>query len=141
MAAHMMAFGRAGETPKSGMAQLAAGLGVVQGVVIDQHFEQRGRFGRLLAIVAQSPALIGLGLDEDTCAIVYADRSMEVIGKGAVTVIDGSRVQSDAHRAKAHRPIMVSGAIVHSLPAGTWFDLRSRALLAGAPGQEREASE
>lgn len=141
MAAHMMAFGRGGETPKQRMAQLAAGLGILQGVVVDQHFEQRGRFGRLLAVVAQSPSLLGIGLDEDTCAIVYADRSMEVVGKGAVTVIDGSKVQTDAHQAKGHRPIMISGAIVHSLPGGAWFDLRARALLAGAPGEEREASE
>ncbi|HET7236331.1 MAG TPA: cyanophycinase [Actinomycetota bacterium] len=141
MAGHMMAFGRSGETPKNRMAQLAAGLGILQGVVIDQHFEQRGRFGRLLAVVAQSPALVGIGLDEDTCAIVYADRSMEVAGRGAVTLIDGSHVVTDAHRAKGHKPIMVSGAIVHSLPDGTWFDLRARRLIADPPGQEREASE
>ncbi len=141
MAAHMMAFGRPGETPKNRMAQLAAGLAILDGVVIDQHFEQRGRFGRLLAIVAQSPSLIGVGLDEDTCAIVYADRTMEVVGKGAVTLLDGSRVLTDAHQAKAHRPILVSGAIVHSLPGGAWFDLRARTLLSGAPGEELEASE
>jgi cyanophycinase len=141
MAAHMMAFGRSGETPKNRMAQLAAGLGVLQGVVIDQHFQQRGRFGRLLAVVAQSPSLIGLGLDEDTCAIVYGGRTMEVVGRGAVTVIDGSHATTDAHRAKGHRPILVSGAIVHSLPDGTWFDLRGRFRLADPPGVEREASE
>jgi cyanophycinase len=141
LAAHMMAFGRSGETPKTRMAQLAAGLGIVQGVVVDQHFEQRGRFGRLLAVVAQSPSLVGIGLDEDTCAIVHADRTLEVIGRGAVTLIDGSHVVTDAHQAKGHRPIMVSGAIVHSLSAGTWFDLRARRLLSGGPGQEREASE
>jgi cyanophycinase len=50
-------------------------------------------------------------------------------------------VQTDAHQAKGHRPIMVSGAVVHSLPDGSWFDLRGRALLAEAPGVEREASE
>jgi cyanophycinase len=110
-------------------------------VVIDQHFEQRGRFGRLLAVVAQSPSLLGIGLDEDTSAIVYADRSMEVVGKGAVTVLDGSRAQTDAHQAKGHRPILVSGAVVHALPDGSWFDLRGRTLLAEAPGEEREASE
>lgn len=141
MATHMMAFGRSGETPKNRMAQLAAGLGILHGVVIDQHFEQRGRFGRLLAVVAGSPSLVGIGLDEDTAAIVYGDRTLEVVGRGAVTVIDGSRVRSDVHHAKAHRALMVSGAIVHSLPDGSWFDLRSRALLAGAPGAEREASE
>jgi cyanophycinase len=141
MAAHMMAFGRAGESPKHRMAQLAAGLGVLTGLVIDQHFEQRGRFGRLLAVVAHSPSLVGLGLDEDTAAIVHADRMLEVIGRGAVTVIDGSHVETDAHQAKGHRPILVSGAIVHSLPGGTWFDLRARALVAGEGGREREASE
>jgi cyanophycinase len=141
LATHMMAFGRAGESPKARMAQLAAGLGILSGVVVDQHFSQRGRVGRLLAVVAQSPSLVGLGLDEDTCAIVHADRTMEVIGRGAVTVIDGSHVLTDAHKAKGHRPIMVSGAIVHSLPTGTWFDLRARTLLADPPGIEREASE
>jgi cyanophycinase len=141
MAAHMMAFGRAGESPKQRMAQMAAGLGLLTGVVVDQHFSERGRFGRLLAVVASSPSLVGIGLDEDTCAIVHADRTIEVIGRGAVTVVDGSQVVTDAHQAKGHRPIMVSGAIVHSLPAGTWFDLRARRLLAGEPGEEREASE
>lgn len=141
MAAHMMAFGRSGESPKNRMAQLAAGLGVLTGVVIDQHFSERGRFGRLLAVVAHSPSLVGIGLDEDTCAIVHANRTLEVIGRGAVTVVDGSHVVTDSHQVKGHRPIMVSGAVVHSLPAGTWFDLRGRRLLAGEPGQEREASE
>ena len=141
MAAHMVAFGRAGESPKNRMAQMAAGLGVLTGVVIDQHFAERGRFGRLLAVVAYSPSLVGIGLDEDTCAIVHGNRTMEVIGRGAVTVVDGSHVITDAHQAKGHRPFMVSGAIVHSLPSGTWFDLRGRRLVADEPGEEREASE
>jgi cyanophycinase len=141
MAAHMMAFGRSGESPKNRMAQMAAGLGLLTGVVIDQHFAERGRFGRLLSVVAFSPSLVGIGLDEDTCAIVHADRTLEVIGRGAVTVVDGSQVVTDAHQAKGHRPFLVSGAVVHSLPAGSWFDLRGRRLLAGEPGEEREASE
>jgi cyanophycinase len=141
MAAHMMAFGRSGESPKHRMAQMAAGLGLLTGVVIDQHFSERGRFGRLLAVVANSPSLVGIGLDEDTAAVVHADRTLEVIGRGAVTVVDGSHVVTDAHQAKAHRPFLVSGAVVHSLPAGTWFDLRGRRLLSGEPGEEREASE
>jgi cyanophycinase len=140
MASHMMAFGRPGESPKNRMAQLAAGLGILSGLVIDQHFSQRGRIGRLLSVIAHSPSLIGIGLDEDTCAVVYPDRSMEVLGRGAVTVIDGSRVVTDVHQAKGFKPIMVSGAIVHSLPSGTWFHLRSRSLLAEPAGAEREAS-
>ena len=125
------------------MAQLSAGLGILQGLVIDQHFEQRGRIGRRLAIVAGSPSLLGVGLDEDTCAIVHADQTIQVIGRGAVTIVDGSHVKTDAYRGKGYRPLMVSGAVLHSLPAGYWFDLRSRKLLAAddALAAEREASE
>jgi cyanophycinase len=142
MASHMVAFGQSGPTPKHRMVQLAAGLGVIQNVVIDQHFEQRGRVGRLLALVAQSPALLGIGVDEDTCAIVHPDRTLQVMGKGAVTIVDGSQVKTDAFRGKGYRPLMVSGAILHSLPAGYRFDLRGRTLLAEPRAlEQREASE
>ncbi len=143
MASHMVAFGRTGPTPKNRMVQLSAGLGILSGLVIDQHFGERGRIGRLLALVAQSPSLLGLGLDEDTCAIVFSDHSLHVIGRGAVTIVDGSHVRTDAYRGKGYKPLMVSGAMLHSLPAGYWFDLRGRRLLAGegALEDEREASE
>ena len=68
LASHMVAFGNAGPTPKNRMVQLSAGLGILHGLVIDQHFGERGRIGRLLALVAQSPSLLGIGIDEDTCA-------------------------------------------------------------------------
>lgn len=126
---HMVAFGASGATPKHRMAQISAGLGLLKGVVVDQHFEQRTRLGRLLAVVAQSPSLIGLGLDEDTAAIVHEDESMEVVGRGAVTIVDGSHVLTDAFQTKGHRPMMVSGVILHSLPSGYRFDLRDRKLL------------
>jgi cyanophycinase len=129
LGAHMVAFGRTGSTPKHRMVHLAAGLGIVPGVLVDQHFEQRGRIGRLLALVAQSPSLLGIGIDEDTCAVVTADRTLSVIGRGAVTIVDGSHVATDAYRGKGYRPVMVSGAILHSLPSGYRFDMRARALL------------
>jgi cyanophycinase len=143
MASHMVAYGNPGSTPKNRMVHLSAGLGIIESVVIDQHFEQRGRIGRLLALVAQSPSLLGVGVDEDTCAIMFADRTMHVLGKGAVTIVDGRHVTTDAYRGKGYKPLMVSGAILHSLPSGTWFDLRRRELLAGPSGGrvEREASE
>ena len=143
MASHMVAFGQSGPTPKNRMVQLSAGLGILEGMVVDQHFEQRSRIGRLLALVAQSPSLLGVGIDEDTCAIVHPDRTLQVIGKGAVTIVDGSHVKTDAYRGKGYKPLMVSGAVLHSLPSGYWFDLRTRELLAGphASEREREASE
>ena len=141
VAAHMVAFGRSGASPKHRMIHLSAGLGLVQGVVVDQHFEQRGRWGRLLAAVALSPRLLGIGLDEDTAALIQADRTLEVIGRGAVTIVDGSQVATDAHQMRGHRPMMVSGAIVHALPSGYRYDLRARRLLPDGEDRELEASE
>src|SRR5919109_2252889 len=126
---HMMAFGSSGATPKHRMAQVSVGLGLLVNVVIDQHFEQRTRLGRLLAVVAQSPSLIGLGLDEDTAAIIDANDVLEVIGRGSVTIVDGSDVITDAFQATGHKPMMVSNARLHSLPSGYRFDLRARRVL------------
>jgi cyanophycinase len=143
MASHMVAFGNPGPTPKNRMVQLSAGLGILSGIVVDQHFGERGRIGRLLALVAQSPSLLGVGIDEDTCAIVFPNQTLQVIGKGAVTVVDGTHVATDAYRGKGYKPLMISGAVLHSLPSGYRFDLRGRRLLAdeGALEDEREASE
>jgi cyanophycinase len=126
---HMMAFGSSGATPKHRMAQVSVGLGLLVNVVVDQHFEQRTRLGRLLAVVAQSPSLIGLGLDEDTAAIIDANDVLEVIGRGSVTIVDGSEVITDAFQTTGHRPMMVSNARLHSLPSGYRFDLRARRVL------------
>jgi cyanophycinase len=126
---HMMAFGSSGETPKNRMAQMAAGLGLLHNVIVDQHFEQRTRIGRLIAIVAQSPSLLGIGVDEDTAAIVYADQTLEVIGRGVVTIVDASDAVTNSYMAKGYRPMLVSGVTLHSLPRGSRFDMAARALL------------
>ena len=140
-ATHMVAFGRPGASPKHRMIHISAGLGLVDGVIVDQHFEQRGRMGRLLAAVALSPRLIGIGLDEDTAAIIHADRSLEVIGRGSVTLVDGSNLATDAFHMKGHRPMMVSGAVIHALPSGYRFDLRARRLIGDGQAELPEASE
>ena len=81
MSTHMVAFGASGATPKQRMVQMAAGLGLLPGVIVDQHFEQRNRLGRLLAIIAQNPSLLGIGVDEDTAGVVGPDRVLEVVGR------------------------------------------------------------
>jgi cyanophycinase len=126
---HMVAFGSGGATPKQRMTQLAAGLGLVEGCVIDQHFAQRNRYGRLLMVVAQSPNLLGIGVDEDTAAVITEGRYLGVLGRGAVTVIDGRDVTSNAHNATRTRTLMISGARLHVLPEGARFDLVSRGLV------------
>src|SRR4029453_682223 len=82
---HMVAFGPGGATPKQRMTQVAAGLGLLPDCVIDQHFAQRNRYGRLLMIVAQSPQLLGMGVDEDTAAVITTSAQGErltVVGRG-----------------------------------------------------------
>ena len=130
LADHMIAFGSGGATPRQRMSQLSAGLGLLPGVVVDQHFEQRNRYGRLLSLVAQSPALLGMGVDEDTAAVVHEGRRLEVVGRGAVTLIDGRHLISNAFAAQRTAPLLVSGAVLHVLPSGSQFDLATRTLIA-----------
>jgi cyanophycinase len=130
MSSHMIAFGASGATPKQRMAQVAAGLAVLPGVIIDQHFQQRNRLGRLLSLIAQNPSLLGLGIDEDTAGVVGPDHVMEVIGRGSITVVDGSGSETNAWEIGGHRPIMISNVVLHSLPAGYRFDLRARSRVA-----------
>jgi cyanophycinase len=129
---HMVAFGVGGATPKQRMTQVAAGLGLVDTTVIDQHFEQRNRYGRLLMIVAQNPQLLGLGVDEDTAAVVHrvdGTLRLRVIGRGAVTIFDPADLVTNAFEAKRSQPMLVSGVRLHVLPAGAAFDLDRRVLL------------
>jgi cyanophycinase len=126
VSSHMIAFGASGATPKQRMAQIAAGLGLLPGVIVDQHFQQRNRLGRLLSVIAQNPSLLGLGVDEDTAGVVGPDRVMEVIGRGSITVVDGAASETDAWEIRGHRPLMISGVVLHSLPAGYRFDLQRR---------------
>ena len=130
VSSHMIAFGASGATPKHRMAQIAAGLGLLPGVIVDQHFQQRNRLGRLLSLIAQNPSLLGLGVDEDTAGVVGPDSVMEVIGRGSITVVDGSASETDAWEIRGHRPLMISGVVLHSLPAGYRFDLRRRTRVA-----------
>jgi cyanophycinase len=125
---HMVAFGVGGSTPKQRMTQVAAGLGLLPSTVIDQHFEQRNRYGRLLMIVAQSPQLLGLGVDEDTAAVVHHG-VLRVVGRGAVTILDPSRITTNAFDAKRSAPLLASGVVLHVLPEGARFDLSTRELL------------
>jgi cyanophycinase len=133
---HMVAFGPGGSTPKQRMTQVAAGLGLVDNCVIDQHFAQRNRYGRLLMIVSQSPQLLGMGVDEDTAAVISRTEDgdvLRVVGRGSVTLMDGSHMVTNAHEAREHRPILASGVTLHVLPAGAEFDLDARVLLPQRP--------
>ncbi len=126
---HMIAFGDEHDSPRQGLTASAAGLGLLPGVIVDQHFSQRNRYGRLISLVARSPRLLGLGVDEDTAAVVRGGHLLEVAGTGCVFLADGSGAVSDAHLAELGAPLLVSGVVVHTLPSGASFDLTTRRLV------------
>jgi len=130
---HMIAHGRGGSTPIAGMVQLSPGLGLTNRVVIDQHFRQRDRLGRLLAALAYNPFAIGLGLDEDTAAFISPDNVLHVEGSGAVTVVDVSGLEhSSIADATRKTPLCMTGIKLHILPGGAAYDLHLR--IAHPPG-------
>lgn len=128
MSDYMISMGDEGVTPRQRGSQVSAGLGLLRGVVVDQHFDQRARYGRLMSVIAPSPHLLGIGIDENTAIIVTDRREFEVRGAGAVFVVDCRSARTDAPDARAGAPVLVSGATVHSLPAGSTFDLVERRL-------------
>jgi cyanophycinase len=104
----------------------------VPGVIIDQHFEERGRLRRLLSAVAQHPHDLGLGIDENTAAIV-GDGHFEVVGAGAVTVIDASCLtHTNLSELQGSQLLAICGVKIHVLPAGYALNLRDRTPVAPA---------
>ena len=125
MSAHMLAYGKAELLPEKGAVGLGAGYGFLHGVVIDQHFSERNRLARLLSIVAQNPHLIGIGIDEDTALQVEAGGALEVLGSGAVTIIDGRAVISNVSDIANHAVPELIGVQLHLLPTGSRYGIGS----------------
>ncbi|HEX2451888.1 MAG TPA: cyanophycinase [Gemmatimonadales bacterium] len=124
---HMIATGDEGATPHAGSVTLSPGLGLTNRVVIDQHFRQRDRLGRLLSALAYNPFAIGLGLDEDTAAFIGPDNTFEVAGTGAITVVDPAEVEfSSMDQLEKDDPVCLIGVRLHVLVRGATFDLSTR---------------
>jgi cyanophycinase len=123
MSGHMLAQGRAELQPEKGSVSLGAGLGFLHKVVIDQHFSERQRLSRLLTVVAQNPYLLGIGIDEDTALVVERGVGIEVLGEGAVTIVDGrSMLTNVADIAERDTPELIDVRL-HLLPAGSKYRL------------------
>lgn len=124
---HMIAGGRSGSSPRESGVELAPGLGLTNRVIIDQHFNQRQRMGRLLAALSFNPFACGLGIDENTAGFIGPDGSMEVVGKGTVTVVDPEDLRhssmSYVRRAEA---VTLIGLKLHVLAAGSHFNIETR---------------
>lgn len=129
---HMIAFGEEGSSPRASSVRLAPGLGLTNRFVIDQHFRERDRLGRLVAALAYNPFAIGIGLDENTAAFIGPDNTLEVEGTGAVTVVDAGGLQfSSMDQANENAPVCLLGLTIHILVTGATFNLHTRKASAG----------
>jgi len=130
---HMIAFGKEGASPRARIVTLAPGLGLTNRVIIDQHFRQRDRLGRLLTALAYNPFAIGIGLDENTAGFIGPDEALEVVGSGALTIVDCSGIEcSSMARVRKNDAICLIGLKLHILDHGSTFNLHSR-VAAAAP--------
>jgi cyanophycinase len=124
---HMISGGRSGSTPTPRSVSLSPGLGLTNSMVIDQHFRQRNRLGRLLSAVAYNPFLIGIGIDEDTAIFIDHKQLFEVAGSGAVTVVDPSNIQhSSMSTARRGDAISLVDVKLHVLAEGATYNLNTK---------------
>jgi cyanophycinase len=127
MAEHMIAYGEEGSTPRGDMVTLVPGLGLTRNIIVDQHFRQRDRLGRLLTAIAYNPRPIGIGLDEDTAAFIAPSNSLEVVGTGAITIVDPSDMEfSSMASAESRDPVCLTNIRLHVLVQGGTYDIESR---------------
>lgn len=108
--------------PRAGLVGLSPGLGLVSRVVVDHHFCEKQRWGRLVSLVALAPEFLGVGVDAGTALMVAPGRAVEVVGKGAVTIFDGGRVShSTAAQARSGQLLGLCHVQLNTLPAGFSF--------------------
>jgi cyanophycinase len=129
LSVHMMSGGESETPPYKGLVDLVAGFGLLDDIIIDQHFSTRGRIGRLLATFSANPGLIAFGIDENTALIIQPDGMAQTIGEGSVTVVDGRNVYSDYHDVDEGDILTITGSSVHILAPGRIFDLNQRMIL------------
>lgn len=126
MGTTMLVGGENADSHKVGNWMMAPGLGLIEDILIDQHFAQRGRIGRLLGAVALNPGVLGIGIDEDT-AIVVKERSFKVIGTNAVYIVDGHYVSyTNISEAAAEKTMSMHDVRLHILADGESFKLKTR---------------
>lgn len=123
MSGHMLAQGRAELHPEKGSVSLGAGLGFLHKVVIDQHFSERQRLSRLLSVVAQNPYLQGIGIDEDTALVIERGVGIEVLGEGAVTIVDGRNMSTNIAEISDRETPELIDVRLHLLPSGSKYRL------------------
>jgi cyanophycinase len=122
-----------------GMVELVGGFSLLEGVVIDQHFSERGRMGRLMSAFAANPGLVAIGLDEDTAIVVEPDDCLTTLGTGMVTIVDGRQAISDYFDRETGEVLTVAKSSLHVLGPGRQFDLVTRSVAFAPTAQEPAA--
>lgn len=131
MGHHMIAGGGSGESPNRSLVDMATGLGILPSIIVDQHFHNRNRMARLMSAVSIHPDRIGIGIDEDTCALFENEGVFQVIGKGTVTVVDpGAISHTNQPDVGATDPIGIHNLRVHILTHGDRYDLQEGIVVA-----------
>lgn len=118
MSRAMIAQGPAVIVPQKDVVSLDLGLNFLPQAMVDQHFSQRRRLSRLLSALALRPDLLGIGVDEDTALLVEIGRSVEVIGRSSVTIVDGTEMQSNLRQVQPRDRLELVGVNLHVLPTG-----------------------
>jgi cyanophycinase len=130
MGYHMIAGGGSGESPNRSLVDMATGLGIIPEVIVDQHFHNRNRMARLMSAVAGHPERLGIGIDEDTCALFERDGLLQVMGKGTVTIVDPGEMSHTNHPdVGATDPISLHNLRVHILSYGDRYHIHKRCLM------------
>lgn len=130
MGEDMIAGGSSGESPNQSLVELTEGLGIVPELLVDQHFHNRNRMARLLSAIAAHPNRLGIGIDEDTSIALTGSGAFEVIGKGAITIVDpGDMTHTSYSTAGETAPISLHNLKVHILKHGDCFDYKRRKVL------------
>ncbi|MFT5351090.1 MAG: cyanophycinase, partial [Gammaproteobacteria bacterium] len=127
MSEHMIAGGASGPTPRENGVTMAPGLGLTNKIIIDQHFSQRDRIGRLMTALSYNPFISGIGIDENTAAFIDPDGLLEVLGSGAITVLDPDELSHSSMANTLHQePITLIGMKLHILASGARYDINTR---------------
>lgn len=126
----MITDGLSNEAARKCTLKMAPGLGLISQVIVDQHFAQRGRLGRLLCGVAENPHSLGVGIDENTAIRVFSDARFRVLGDGAVTVIDGRAIShANVSELKPDEILAIAHVTIHVLPRGYGYDMENHQIL------------
>jgi cyanophycinase len=123
MSRHMLAEGTPTPSPEKDTVLMDIGLSFMPNAIVDQHFSQRHRLSRLLSALAQRPDLLGVGIDEDTALVIEPNQSIEIVGRGAVTLVDPRRMRSNFDQIEDGDKLEMLGLQLHLLPTGRRYAL------------------